>query len=394
MNIEMKGITLGSFAVLVATLMAFSACLVAPMSDGSTYDGELTLYGYEITMGLENPDQVTSVEWDFGDESEHVTITLSADNSNGKVDHRYAEKGDYVVTATMRNTYTDSEGVSHDGETALTYLFHIMGYPNITFDSQGGSEVATIEGGKTTYVAEKPEDPTKEGYTFIGWFTDSACTQAYDWTSTVTKHMTLYAGWATKTFTVTFDLNGGTGTADAQTVGEGKLAVEPADPVRDGFIFNGWYLNGARYDFTSPVKADLALVANWTEVQPGSVFYKVTYDANGGSAEWKTANVVDGGTAVLPKAERSGYTFDGWYSGDKLVGKAGEQVKITEDMTLVAKWTENADAGIMEYVPYIIALIGAALIVVGVVTGAFVLGIPAVVLIVAALLMIFEVIKL
>ena len=67
-------------------------------------------------------------------------------------------------------------------------------YKTVTFNSNGGSSVAaqTVDnGGKAT----KPTDPTRSGYTFGGWYTNSSCTTAFDFNSTVTSDITLYAKW-------------------------------------------------------------------------------------------------------------------------------------------------------------------------------------------------------
>ena len=66
----------------------------------------------------------------------------------------------------------------------------------VTFDSAGGTKV---EAQKLEYgdLVMEPSPPTMEGYVFLGWYTDEACTQAWDFqTGTVTGSMTLYAGWA------------------------------------------------------------------------------------------------------------------------------------------------------------------------------------------------------
>lgn len=64
----------------------------------------------------------------------------------------------------------------------------------VKFDAQGGSSVngQTPASGSTV---SKPTDPTREGYTFAGWYTDEACTEAYDFSVAVTADMTLYAKW-------------------------------------------------------------------------------------------------------------------------------------------------------------------------------------------------------
>lgn len=65
----------------------------------------------------------------------------------------------------------------------------------VTFNSNGGSSVSsqTVEEGEKV---SKPTDPTRDGYTFGGWYTDSACTQAYDFNTEVSGNITLYAKWA------------------------------------------------------------------------------------------------------------------------------------------------------------------------------------------------------
>gem|GEM_PF-2178800 len=239
-------------ALGAAVLAALSVLAFAPtLSADTQIDGEKDLYGYEITMMLDRPDQVSTVTWDFGDGSPTETITLTAENPNGKAVHRYAAKGDYTVTATMKNQYTNSEGQLVDGEAKLVYIYHILGYPNVTFDSMGGSAVPSIEGKTYKYTIEKPADPTRDGYEFTGWYTDKECTKAFDWTTEIIgKHYTLYAGWkevqATQyTSTLKYDANGGSG-APSDDVFKGAstephaFTVASSAPVREGYRFDGW----------------------------------------------------------------------------------------------------------------------------------------------------------
>ncbi|TQS80250.1 MAG: hypothetical protein A3205_05745 [Methanomassiliicoccales archaeon Mx-03] len=334
-------------AVLIATLIATLAVLAVPSvdaADGDTYDGEMTLYGYNVVMGLKNPSQVESVTWDFGDGSEPVTVEITATNANGEVKHLFEKEGDYVVTATAHNTYTDESG-QHDGAYTETYLFHIKGFPTITFDSQGGSEVQPVEGTRSQFVASQPAAPTKDGFAFGGWFTDSDCTQPYDWSSTVVRDITLYAKWVEETveFTVTFDMNGGDGSLDPLTIKSGETITEPANPSRTGYVFMGWQFNGQLWSFTSPVTSDMTLVAVWEPVGSETVYHVVTFDANGGTAGQTQLNVLEGNSVVLPTATRDGYTFDGWYSGETFIGNAGDSYKVVSNITLTAHWTEIAD---------------------------------------------------
>ena len=68
-------------------------------------------------------------------------------------------------------------------------------------------------------------------------------------------------------FTVTFDSNGGSA-VDSVQVEKDRKVTKPADPTREGFEFQYWYVvEGTEYDFATPVVADLVLTAHWTEVE-------------------------------------------------------------------------------------------------------------------------------
>ncbi|MDO4854150.1 MAG: InlB B-repeat-containing protein [Coriobacteriia bacterium] len=132
----------------------------------------------------------------------------------------------------------------------------------VSFDTGvWGADVDAQEvkvGGKAT----KPADPTCAGRTFKGWYVDTACTQAYDFSSEVTSNITLHAKWEAIEHSVTFDSAGGSAVED-QTVADGECAKRPKDPVRSGYSFEGWRLDGEPYTFTEPVAGDLALTASW-----------------------------------------------------------------------------------------------------------------------------------
>ena len=253
---------MGAVALMAITLAAVFAA--APASDAAdpVSDGEVDLYGYYITMGLVEPDQVETVEWDFGDGTDHQTVTISAGNPTGKTNHTYASKGDYTVTATMRNTYTDSDGNEKSGESVLKWIYHVHGYPVIKFESRGGSPVEPIEGGSASFIADPPTEPANGGLTFDGWYTDAKCTQRFDWSKEVTYSMVLYAGWSGNAHTVTFDPDNGE--SFSIQVADGKTVACPEeDPSKDGKTFAGWYLGDSEYDFGLPVTEDITLKAHW-----------------------------------------------------------------------------------------------------------------------------------
>ena len=132
----------------------------------------------------------------YGESSDYVNYT-----SGGGV-YRY-KLGDAeasgVFSATGHNNYCDSP-IACDAQGNLYYindsgtLFKLNAGVKVSFNAGEGSKVDFQTTAANGSVA-KPADPTREGYTFAGWYTDEACTEAYDFSVAVTADMTLYAKW-------------------------------------------------------------------------------------------------------------------------------------------------------------------------------------------------------
>ena len=105
-----------------------------------------------------------------------------------------------------------------------------------------------------------------------------------------------------------------------QSVSDGNAAVEPKDPKRDGYTFDGWYLGDDKYDFSKPVTKDITLVAHWSggSVTPGASKVTVTFKVEG--VEYETKEVTKGEPVSRPdtdpKTDSKGGAFKGWYYGD------------------------------------------------------------------------------
>ena len=211
---------------------------------------------------------------------------------------------------------------------------------NVVFSVNGGDHTIPTQKVGWQGKATEPAQPTREGYTFTGWYTDEACQNRYDFGTTVTHNLTLFAGWekitpTPVTHTVTFDSDGGT-TYPAQTVDDGEQAMFPGTPVKDGYTFVQWFLGGQPYDFGQPVTGDITLTAHWKKDEtPAPVTHTVTFDTMGGSAV-DAQTVDDGGKAVKPAdPTRDGYEFTGWL----LDGQPYDfNQPVTGDITLNAGW--------------------------------------------------------
>ena len=217
----------------------------------------------------------------------------------------------------------------------------------IALDAQGGSDIKESTGTVTfdkTYG--KLPLPKKPGYTFAGWHTSETQETLITETSPVTTAIdhTLFAHWAPKSYTVTFDAQSGSGAKDSTgTVSFGEPYGELPTPTRPGYTFAGWFsaiLGGASVTSESSVMTAAAhtLYARWT---PQS--YTVTLDTQGGSNAKEPTSTVTFGKAYgeLPAPTKLGYTFAGWFSA-KMNGALVVEtstVTATENHTLFAHWT-------------------------------------------------------
>ena len=172
--------------------------------------------------------------------------------------------GGWYTDEACQNAYDFTAQVTKD---MILYAKWTINTYTVSFDSVGGSSVDVETADYETPVT-KPEDPTKTGYTFVGWYTDEACTNAYDFSQPLTKDMTLHAKWTINTHTVTFDSLEGS-PVDVETADYGTPVTKPEDPTKTGYTFGGWYTDEActkAYDFATPVTGDRILYAKWNEI--------------------------------------------------------------------------------------------------------------------------------
>ena len=159
------------------------------------------------------------------------------------------------------------------------------------------------------------------------WYLDGAL---YNFDNPVTSNITLKLGWRDK-YTVTFMLDDTVEYIQDEVI-KGERVAEPAIPTVKGKIFLYWSLNGEAYDFSQPINNDTTLTAVWKEG------ITVTFDYN--DKDRVTYQTIDSGEKVTAPNDTvsNGRVFEGWY----LNGEAFDfDTPITENITLVAKWTEK-----------------------------------------------------
>lgn len=306
-------------------------------SSGYTYTGDTTTPTITITWHEDNSgtigDALTSAPSDPG----IYWVKVSAAETS-----RYAA-AEATKQFTISEQLATPTGLAWDsntpGQATWGAVTNASGY-SVQLYKDGSAQGSPVTASGTSY--DFASTITQAGsYTFTVTATGSG---AYSDSSESSRSAVLH--------TVSFDMNGGTGTIPMQLVPNGGTATAPAEPTRTGHRFDGWYSDssfaeGSEWTFaTSTVAAATTLYAKWTPLT-----YKVTLDANGGTIN--SGNVTEytyGKGATLPTKDqitREGYTFAGWYDNENFTGSEVTSIGTTEteDKTFYAKWL-SADAGV------------------------------------------------
>ena len=219
-------------------------------------------------------------------------------------------------------------------------------------------------------VCSVPESPVREGYVFSGWYYDSACTQAVDFSQPLlggASNYVLFAKWTeapSKVLNVTYAANGGQ-FADGNNVMQGQtdsngIARRPLAPTRDGYVFAGWYYHSDGtdpVDFNQPIVGggkNVTLFAAWTPAKQDKTV-DILYVANGGTffdGNDTMRGVTDtDGIARLPlQPTREGYDFLGWSydrDGNDPVDFTKAIVAGSGHATVYAQWKQNNEKSVL-----------------------------------------------
>lgn len=229
---------------------------------GGTFDGSVTnggtisggaftgpvwnngiISGGQFTGSVVNRSTITNGTFDgeVTNESGRSFGTISGGIFNGKV--------------TNKNDISDSPEETSAKISGGTFNGGVMGACTVTFQSEGGSEVASQIRANTP--AARPADPTKEGHTFIGWYNGES---EWNFETPVTEKLTLTAKWQINRYTITFDTAGGSEVAPI-TQDYGTTITAPANPTKTGYTFAGW---DKTIPSTMPA-GDMTITARWTE---------------------------------------------------------------------------------------------------------------------------------
>lgn len=208
-----------------------------------------------------------------------------------------------------------------------------------TFDPDNGEPTVTkfIDNDKNSKFTELVPEPTKENYTFAGWYNGN---EKFDFTTVPTGDVTLTAKWTANDYYVSFVTEHGD-PPTSQNVKYNGTATDPGTLTEEGYTFDGWYADdnySKKFDFTKPITSNTTVYAKWTAND-----YEVRFITEHGDAP-ASQNVKYNGTAKDPgKLTEDGYTFIGWYTDDTHDSTKFDFTKpITGDTKVYAKWEKNA----------------------------------------------------
>lgn len=307
------------------------------IEDGATLvmDG---ITGYEIKYDLNGG------EWADGYKPKDYYLSgtefeLPTEENLNKVGYTFAGWEDEITGGSVEKIPTNATGIKR-----VVAQWKANTY-NVTFEANEG----TVEPAEKTVIygstyGELPT-PTREGYTFVGWFTEQngGTKVMADTKVTTAEDHTLYAYWMQNIYDVRFDANGGKEAYEPKKVRHGgAYGTFPLTPTRIGYEFAGWFTDakdGTQVKPEDEVTASHTLYAHWT-----ANTYTVTFDANGGTVTPATQEVTYGSTyGELPTPTRKGYTFVGWFTNPNGGTQVKEDAEVTTaaDRTLHAHWTQN-----------------------------------------------------
>ena len=265
-------------------------------ADNITVKAQWGINQYTITFDTNGGSEIAPITQDYG------TEITAPDNPTRK---GYTFKGwDKEIPKTMPA-----------GNITVKAQWEINQY-TITFDTNGGSEIAPITQDYGTEITA-PDNPTRKGYTFKGWDKEIPETMP-------AENITLKAQWEINQYTITFDTNGGSEIAPI-TQDYGTEITAPDNPTRKGYTFKGW---DKEIPETMPAE-NMTVKAQWEINQ-----YTITFDTNGGS---EIAPITqDYGTEITApdNPTRKGYTFKGW---DKEI----PETMPAENITITARWKDT-----------------------------------------------------
>lgn len=297
--------------------------------NGGTPQGTLEDF-YYITKNVMIPPLIKSgytfIGWTGTDVENPMPVVYISEGSTGNRSYTANWSANNYTVSFNYNKPTTNGTIGNAGTTSKA----------VTFDSAYGTLPA----------------PTLNGYMFAGWYTAASNgTKVSDTTKYATAgNSTLYAHWTLNTYSIGYNLNGGSISGQPTSYNVNTATFTLPVPTRAGYAFTGWTGTGLSSATKTVTVAkgstgNRSYTANWSANK-----YTVSYNGNGGSGSMSqdTATYGESYTAKANSFSRPGYTFAGW--NESADGKSSDWTSwigkpwawtYTRSITLYAQWTKN-----------------------------------------------------
>lgn len=239
-------------------------------------------------------------------------------NSSGFYRTGYSSLNWNTSSAGTGTSYNFGSSYVFSANTTLYVKWQINQY-TISFNSNGGSAVTAITQNYGTTVTQ-PSNPTKTGYTFAGWYSDSGLTNAYTFSTMPAENITLYAKWTINQYTLSFEENGGSTVTDI-TQNYATSVSAPTPPNKTGYSFGGWYTDvglTTTYTFSTMPAYNQTIYAKWNINQYNVKFMNGSATISSSNLNYNTEITEPSGTPTKTDATHR-YFFIGWNTDSEAI---------------------------------------------------------------------------
>ena len=334
-----EGSNLISSSLQVSVTMSANRTLVAKYQIKSYV---VNAVSDDTTKGIVSP---------AGQTVEHgKNATVTASRKTGyKFDGWY--NGTTKVTSTNPYTFAPTANITLTAKWAINTVSD-----TIKISPSGGGTVSPNPVIGQEYTAISTTATPATGYNFKHWrYNDSSASGGYSESTnnplkiTITGKRDVTAVFELKSYTVTWNANGGTVSPASVSKTHGSTLGTLPTPTREAtaeysYTFAGWFTatsGGTQISTTTTVTGNVTYYAHWTATKRS---YTATFNGNGGSTPSPSSITKEYNTALgtLPTCSRTGYTFLGWYTASSGGTKISTTTVVTKDITYYAQWSINS----------------------------------------------------
>lgn len=258
-------------------------------------------------------------------------------NTNQVIEDIQVTKGDLIKEPVLENgeskkfVYWSKDGKRFDFNTLVYEDITLVAIwediiHTVTFNIDSEKKYSNV---KHDEFLNKPSDPSKDGYVFGGWYLED---KPFDFSMPIKEDISLVAKWIANSYTVSF-ISNCSSNVDNQIISYNELAHEPSNVINEGYQLLGWYLNDELFDFNTPIKGNITLVAKWTEQICKVKFVTDNYQVI------SEQNIKYNDLAKRPSTPyKNGYNFIGWYLNNE---EFDFNTLIKSDLIIEAKWDKR-----------------------------------------------------